>query len=125
MELYPKSIYTLLHQLNDRYPNLVFMITENGMGYRDQLVDGQVHDTYRVDFLKGFVNWTLKAREEGCDVRGYFVWSTMDLYSWINGYAKRYGLIYVDYNDNYRRIPKDSYYWYKDTIAAWNLKKGR
>ncbi len=125
MELYPKSIYTLLHQLNDRYPNLVFMITENGMGYRDQLVDGQVHDTYRVDFLKGFVNWTLKAREEGCDVRGYFVWSTMDLYSWINGYAKRYGLVYVDYNDNCRRIPKDSYYWYKDTIAAWNQKEGR
>ena len=40
----------------------------------------------------------------------------MDLYSWINGYDKRYGLVRIDYDDNCRRIPKASYYWYKDKI---------
>ena len=46
----------------------------------------------------------------------YFVWSTMDVYSWINGYKKRYGLVYIDFDDNCKRIPKDSYHWYKKFI---------
>ena len=49
---------------------------------------------------------------------GYFVWSTMDLYSWINGYDKRYGLVYVDFENGNRRIPKKSYSWYREKIAA-------
>ena len=60
----------------------------------------------------------LEAMKEGVDVRGYFVWSTMDLYSWINGYAKRYGLVYIDYENGNKRIPKDSYYWYRDFIES-------
>lgn len=59
----------------------------------------------------------LKARDEGVDVRGYFVWSTMDVYSWINGYDKRYGLVYIDYAKGNRRIKKDSYYWYQKLIS--------
>ena len=47
---------------------------------------------------------------------GYYVWSTMDLYSWINGYKKRYGLVRVDYDNGLKRIPKKSYYWYKQFI---------
>ena len=47
----------------------------------------------------------------------------MDLYSWINGYKKRYGLVYVDYDDDNRRYPKDSYYWYRDMIAQQNQKE--
>lgn len=50
------------------------------------------------------------------DSVGYFVWSTMDVYSWINGYKKRYGLVYIDFDDNCKRIPKDSYHWYKKFI---------
>ena len=59
----------------------------------------------------------IKAYNDGCNVKGYYAWSTTDCYSWINGYEKRYGLVYVDYEDeNLRRIPKDSYYWYRDYI---------
>ena len=47
---------------------------------------------------------------------GYYVWSTMDLYSWINGYKKRYGLVRVDYEKGLKRIPEKSYYWYKQFI---------
>lgn len=122
MELYPKSIYDLLHQLASRYPETPMMITENGVGFRDVLQDGEVHDDYRVAYLSGFVDWIDRARADGIDVRGYFVWSTMDLYSWINGYEKRYGLVYVDYEHDNKRIPKSSYYWYQRMIAE---KDGR
>ncbi|MGX8833400.1 glycoside hydrolase family 1 protein [Amedibacillus sp. YH-ame6] len=116
MEMYPKSIYNLLLDLNYKYPATPIIITENGLGYYDKLIEGRIHDTYRVDFLSGYIEWIKKAIKNGVDVRGYFVWSTMDLYSWINGYEKRYGLVYVDYEHHNRRIPKDSYYWYKDFI---------
>ncbi|WP_368285758.1 glycoside hydrolase family 1 protein [Enorma massiliensis] len=123
MELYPKSIYNLLLELHRLYPNTPFVITENGIGYYDTFEDGKIHDPYRVEFLAGFVEWMQRAQKEGVDVRGYFVWSTMDLYSWINGYKKRYGLVYVDYDDDNRRYPKDSYYWYRDMIAQQNQKE--
>ena len=90
------------------------IITENGVGNYDEVVDGQIHDQYRIAYLEGYVDWIERAMEDGCTVLGYFVWSTMDVYSWINGYKKRYGLVYIDYDsDDLVRIPKDSYYWYK------------
>lgn len=117
-ELYPKAVYNLLMQLKEIYPHTPIIITENGLGYYDKLEDGCVHDEYRVEFLKSYLEWIKKAIDDGCDVRGYFVWSTMDLYSWINGYKKRYGLVYVDYDNDNNRIPKDSYYWYKQYILS-------
>lgn len=117
MEIYPKSIYDLLLQLKEIYPGTPIIITENGVGNYDELTDGRVHDDYRIAYLEGYVEWIQKALEEGCPVLGYFVWSTMDVYSWINGYRKRYGLVYIDYDsEDLKRIPKDSYYWYKETI---------
>lgn len=122
-ELYPKAVYNLLLELRKIYPNTPVIITENGLGYYDNLENGEVQDTYRIDFLKSYIEWILKAMEEGCDVRGYFVWSTMDLYSWINGYNKRYGLVYVDFDNDNKRIPKKSYYWYKDFIEQERNKE--
>lgn len=119
MEIYPKSIYNLLLVLKRLYPKTPVIITENGIGHYDELVDGKIHDPYRIDYLSGFVNNLLEAKKEGCDVRGYLVWSTMDLYSWINGYKKRYGLVYVDFDNENKRIPKDSYYWYRDFIKNY------
>lgn len=116
MEVYPKCIYDLLYMMKERYGDIPFIITENGIGYYDKLENGQVHDPYRIEYLDGFIDWMWKAKEEGIDVRGYFVWSTMDLYSWINGYEKRYGLVYVDYEDHEKRYLKDSYYWYQKKI---------
>ena len=70
----------------------------------------------RIQFLHDFLEQILKAKAEGVNVMGYYVWSTMDLYSWINGYKKRYGLVRVDYEKGLKRIPKKSYYWYKQFI---------
>lgn len=116
-EVYPKSIYDLLLRVKEIYPDIPVIITENGIGYYDEVVEGQIHDDYRIEYLQGYVDWIEKAIDAGCDVRGYFIWSTMDVYSWINGYKKRYGLVYIDFNDDeLRRIPKDSYHWYKNII---------
>ena len=60
-----------------------------------------------------------KAKKEGVAVMGYYVWSTFDLYSWINGYDKRYGLVYVDFAHENKRYPKQSYVWYKNFINNW------
>lgn len=116
-EVYPKAIYNLLQKLKKSYGNIPIVITENGLGYYDKVEQGKIHDQYRIDFLEGTLYWIKKSLNAGTNVFGYFVWSTMDLYSWINGYDKRYGLVYVDYENNLKRIPKDSYYWYRDFIT--------
>ncbi|WP_241146194.1 glycoside hydrolase family 1 protein [[Collinsella] massiliensis] len=119
MEIYPKGLYNLLMALHDLYPDTPFIITENGIGYHEHLDElGNVHDPYRIEFQSQHIAWMREAMREGVDVRGYFVWSTMDVYSWINGYAKRYGLVYIDYDNGNKRIPKDSYYWYKGFISS-------
>ena len=55
------------------------IITENGVGNYDEVVDGQIHDQYRIAYLEGYVDWIERAMEDGCTVLGYFVWSTMDV----------------------------------------------
>ena len=119
-EKYPDTIYDILHEIRDEYGDVPVYITENGMGLYDELTgDGEILDDERIEILDGFVNGLLRAKKEGINVLGYFVWSTMDLYSWINGYEKRYGLVYVDYDHDNKRIPKKSYYWYKNVIENY------
>ena len=48
---------------------------------------------------------------------GYQYWSVMDNYEWSNGYDKRFGLVYVDYQTQ-QRIIKDSAYWYRRVIET-------
>ena len=50
------------------------------------------------------------------DMMGYMVWSFMDNFEWVWGYDIRFGIVWVDY-ENQKRIPKDSFYWYKNIIA--------
>lgn len=122
-EVYPKSVYDLLMHLKALYPNTPVIITENGYGYNDVFENDYVLDDYRIDYCKGFVEWIYQAMKDGCNVFGYLVWSSFDLYSWVNGYKKRYGFIYVDF-DTGKRYPKESYYWYqtyiKDHKEAFN-----
>ena len=116
-EIYPKTIYDTLIKRRERYGNIPIYITECGHGAYDVADEnGYVEDDDRIEFLSSYIDYMLKAKEEGVNVLGFYVWSTMDLYSWINGYKKRYGLVRVDYDNGLKRIPKKSYYWYKDLI---------
>lgn len=116
-EIYPDTIYDMLKDIKQMYGDIPVYITESGIGTYDGLnAEGKVDDDYRIEILEGWVDGLLRAKAEGCNVLGYFIWSTMDLYSWINGYEKRYGLVYVDYEHDCQRIPKKSYSWYQKKI---------
>lgn len=99
----------------ERY-KLPFYIAENGMSAHDVVsLDGKVHDPNRIDFLNRYLLELEKAVDDGVPVEGYFLWSFMDNFEWARGYTERFGIVYVDYN-NQKRIPKDSAYWYKEWI---------
>ena len=110
--IYPEGMYDLLVRIKVQYPNYrEIMITENGMGAKDELVEGVVDDSYRIDYVRAHLLWLLRAREAGVKVSGYFLWSLMDMFSWTNGYSKRYGFFYVDFATQ-ERVPKASAYWF-------------
>lgn len=112
--------YGLKHLLDDYYHryHLPILILENGLGYRDVLEENQVHDDYRIDFLRDHIKWMKKSIDEGVEVIGFLTWSAIDLYSTREGFEKRYGFVYVDKENHYQRIRKDSFYWYKNVIAS-------
>ncbi len=87
-------------------------VTENGLGNKDTLINGTVTDDDRIAYIKVHLSAILRAMDQGVKIKGYFVWSLFDLFSWTNGYTKRYGLFYVDF-DTQQRFPKKSAYWYK------------
>lgn len=116
----PRVMYTALKEIDKMYNHPLIMITENGVGqYEQPNEDGYVEDDDRIRITNEFLTYMLKAKSEGVNVRGYYHWSTMDLYSWINGYEKRYGLVRVDFEDNLKRTPKKSFYWYRDYIDSY------
>ena len=115
-------MYNALMGIRKRYGDVPVYITENGHGcYETPDENGYVEDDDRIEMMQGYIDNMLKAMKEGCDVRGYYAWSPMDLYSWVNGYEKRYGLVRVDYSEgaNLKRTPKKSYYWYKRLIEEY------
>jgi beta-glucosidase len=117
------GLVELLTRLARDYPGTPLIITENGAAFEDQLVDGQVHDTERVDYLRAHLDAALTAIEAGVDLRGYLAWSLLDNYEWAHGYSKRFGLVHVDYATQ-RRTPKRSALFYRDVIARRSLPTG-
>ncbi|MGB0767109.1 MAG: GH1 family beta-glucosidase [Phycisphaeraceae bacterium] len=112
----PDGLYWACRFFHERYDSPL-LITENGLSCHDWVsVDGEVHDPNRIDFLTRYLSFVRRACDEGIPVEGYFQWSIMDNFEWAEGYKDRFGLIYVDYASQ-TRIPKDSYHWYRKTIA--------
>lgn len=111
--IYPAGLYDLLQRIKKDYPhyNKIY-ITENGMAYKDEIEDGVIMDAPRISYLREYLGAISDAITDGINVQGYFLWSLMDLFSWSNGYNKRYGLFYVDF-ETQKRYPKESAYWYK------------
>ena len=120
----PQGLRYTLNELNDLYPGLPIMIVENGFGAYDEVVDGKVHDQYRIDYLKAHVAEVEKAVVmDGIPVIGYLSWGPIDIVSAGTGeMKKRYGYIYVDLDDmgegSGDRLRKDSFHWYKEVIAS-------
>lgn len=119
----PIGLRLSLNLLYDRYQKPL-MIVENGLGTSDELVDGQIHDQYRIDYLKKHMQEVGKAIAlDGIPCLGYLVWGPIDLVAASTGeMRKRYGFIYVDNYDDKKgtgkRIKKDSFEWYKNVIET-------
>ena len=113
----PASLYWGPRFFYDRY-KLPLSITENGLAVRDQVfLDGKVHDPQRIDFMHRYLSELARAIKEGVPVTGYYAWSLLDNFEWADGYKQRFGLVYVDYQTQ-KRVPKDSFDWYKKVIAS-------
>jgi len=113
----PDAFYETLVGLKSDYGDFPIIITENGAAYYDKISeDGKIHDQYRIDFLNSYIASMKKAMDEGVNVEGYFVWSLFDNFEWSEGYGPRFGLVYVDYENDIKRIPKESYSWYRGFI---------
>ncbi len=111
--IYPQGLYDQIMRVKKDYPNYKkIYITENGLGYKDEFVDNTVYDDGRIDYVKQHLEVLSDAIADGANVKGYFIWSLMDVFSWSNGYEKRYGLFYVDF-ETQERYPKKSAHWYK------------
>jgi beta-glucosidase len=111
-EIYPQGLTELLLKLKDEYALPPIYITENGMANDDHLVDGVVPDTARIDFVQRHLAALADAQAQGVQVDGYFLWSLLDNFEWNSGYAKRFGIVHVDYASQQRTL-KDSAKWYR------------
>lgn len=95
---------------------LPIYITENGIPLIEwKTLQGTVEDPMRADYINRYFANLMKAKNEGVDIRGYYVWSLMDNFEWSSGFTRRFGLVYVDF-DTMERIPKSSYYSYAALI---------
>lgn len=111
-----------LNKMYDRYQLPIF-IAENGLGAFDKIEDGEVHDSYRIHYLKEHFKAMKEAIGDGVDLFGYTMWGIIDIVACgPKTMDKRYGVIFVD-RDNYgkgsdKRYKKDSFYWYKHCIET-------
>lgn len=114
----PEALHELLLSLRDEFPNLPLLVTENGAAFADEVADdGSVPDPERLDYLRRHFTAAHRAMSQGVELRGYFVWSLLDNFEWGYGYAKRFGIVRVDF-DTLQRTLKDSAKWYRRLAAT-------
>jgi beta-glucosidase len=120
-EIDPQGLYDVLERVHREYGPIPLYITENGAAFADRPgPDGTVADPQRVAYLDDHFRVARRAIDDGIDLRGYFVWTLLDNFEWAWGFSKRFGLVYVDF-ENQRRIPKDSARWFADVTRRNGL----
>ena len=111
-EVHPDGLTTVLLRLHHDYPRLPLYITENGAAFRDDFSgNGAIDDVDRTGYIASHLRAAHTAIKAGVDLRGYFCWSLLDNFEWAEGYAKRFGIVHVDYATQIR-TPKMSARWF-------------
>ena len=116
-EVYPQGLTELLLRLHRDYTLPPIFITENGAAFPDEVINQKVHDSQRQRYIARHIAATLEAMRQGVRVDGYFVWSLLDNFEWSSGYAKRFGIVRVDYDTQARSL-KDSALWYRNFLTS-------
>nr|WP_304214283.1 GH1 family beta-glucosidase [Fredinandcohnia onubensis] len=119
--IYADGFNKVFHYLAERYGNIPLFITENGACCADDLVDGKVNDQDRIHYYKQHLTAVSRAIDSGIPIIGYLAWSLLDNFEWADGYGKRFGLVYIDFQSQ-DRIKKESYHWYKEVIANGSME---
>ena len=118
-EIVPEGLTELLLRMQRDWRLPALYVMENGAAFRDTLVDtpagSRLHDVERTDYIASHIAAVGDAMAQGVPMAGYMVWSLMDNFEWASGYAKRFGIVHVDYATG-TRTPKDSYLWYRDFL---------
>jgi beta-glucosidase len=114
-EVYPEGMYKILKQFGAYKGVKEIIVTENGSAFPDVVESNAVHDKKRIQFFKDYLANVLKAKNEGVNISGYFVWTLMDNFEWAEGYHPRFGLVHVDFKTQ-QRIMKDSGLWFKEFL---------
>jgi beta-glucosidase len=119
----PSGLGILLERIHRDYPEIpALVVTENGAAFDDEVdADGSVHDPRRVNYLVDHISSVARAIDGGAPVTGYFAWSLLDNFEWAEGYAKRFGIVYVDF-ETQRRIPKESAQVYSEIVKSAGAK---
>jgi len=122
-EVYAPALRNLLTRIDldyghDGLPKMY--VTENGAAFEDKLVDGVIDDARRLDYIRTHLEQVGLAIADGADVQGYFAWSLLDNFEWAEGYARRFGIIHVDFETQERTV-KNSGKWLAKVAAANKL----
>ncbi|MFM2306168.1 MAG: hypothetical protein RLZZ367_837, partial [Bacteroidota bacterium] len=116
-EVYPEGIYNLIKKFG-AYKNMPkIIITENGAAFPDENINNEINDVKRLQFIQDYLQQVLKAKQEGVNVGGYFIWSFMDNFEWAEGFRPRFGLVGVNFKTQERTI-KTSGKWFSDFLAT-------
>jgi len=117
LKIGPEAMYWAPRQVAKLWNVKSIYITENGASATDKpAADGNTYDLDRIMYLRNYLTQLQRATSDGVPVRGYFLWSLMDNFEWADGYTKRFGVHYVDF-ETQQRIPKLSAAWYRELIA--------
>ena len=117
-DIYPKGLYDIVTEMAAHTGRVPIEITENGAAYNiGPAADGGVHDAKRIAYTRAHLLELSRAIHDGAQVRAYYHWSLLDNFEWSVGYSQRFGLIYIDFANGQKRIPKDSAAWYAKVIA--------
>ena len=117
-EVYPPAFEEVLVWVKERYGDIPLYVTENGAAFYDPPVAvGEVDDPLRVAYYRDHLRAARRAIERGVNLRGYFAWSLLDNYEWAAGYAKRFGIVHVDFATQ-KRTPKRSARFYSEIVRS-------
>ncbi|KAL5081224.1 hypothetical protein RYX36_009645 [Vicia faba] len=119
LSIYPNGLRELLLYIKKKYNNPSIYITENGMDDLDDptiSLEKALEDTMRINYYYDHLYYLHTAIRDGVNVKGYFAWSLFDNFEWSSGYTLRFGVYFVDYNNNFNRYPKKSAIWFKSFL---------
>ncbi len=116
-EVYPEAMYEILQKFSgyDAVSNLI--VTENGAAFNDIKINGNINDEKRKAYIQNNIQQVLRAKKDGINVNGYFIWTLLDNFEWAEGFYPRFGIIHVDFQSQTRTI-KSSGHWYRDFLQS-------